>query len=232
MSTTDIAGLLAARALDAVDGPEQRAVEAAVADDPALRAEYEDYLRVAAVLGAALDDGAEAPDHLWERISATLDGDRTAPVIPLRPRRTRFLAALAAAAVLAVAVLGIQVWRQRAEIGELRAAPFAAAVETAREAGAAEIALSGDVAATVVLGADGIGYLLGDTLPALPADLTYQLWAVVDGRVISAGVMGPRPAISPFSVDGEIQVLALTVEVAGGVVVSEQAPVAVATLDS
>ncbi len=84
------------------------------------------------------------------------------------------------------------------------------------------------VEARVVIGADGIGYIYADTLPALGDDRTYQLWAIVDGeagqQVISAGIMGSDPEISPFQVTGDLVGLAITNEVAGGVVTSAEDP--------
>jgi hypothetical protein len=83
------------------------------------------------------------------------------------------------------------------------------------------------VEARIVVGSDGVGYVYGDTLPALSADRTYQLWAIVDGNVISAGILGSDPGISPFQVVGSIDGFAITEEVAGGVVSSVNDPVAV-----
>ncbi len=63
-------------------------------------------------------------------------------------------------------------------------------------------------------------------MPQLAEDRTYQLWAIVDDRVISAGVMGSDPGVSPFQVVGSLAGLALTEEIAGGVVTSQEQPVA------
>ncbi len=89
--------------------------------------------------------------------------------------------------------------------------------------------MTGEVTAEVVLGEDGTGYLVPGDLPALSDDSTYQLWAIVDERVISAGVLGADPGIAPFHLDtgAPVNGFALTVEVAGGVVSSDQAAVSV-----
>jgi len=53
------------------------------------------------------------------------------------------------------------------------------------------------------------------------------LWAVVEDRVVSAGVMGPRPSTFAFRVEGGFDALAITEEVLGGVVASENDPIAI-----
>ena len=62
--------------------------------------------------------------------------------------------------------------------------------------------------------ADGRGYLVTSTLPALSADHTYQLWAVINGQTISLGLMGQRPNQTTFTLAGSPSVsrLAITVE--------------------
>lgn len=230
----DIASLLGAYALDAVTDEDRRAVERAVAADPGLTAELDDLLRTVAALDDDLAGGGdEPPERVWRSIAREIDAGAT--VVPLRPAsrvRRWFPAVAGAAAVALVAVLGIQTFLQRGEIADLRNDPLAvAAEETAAQPGSATITLSGDVNADVVLGADGIGFVLAGGLPGLPADETYQLWAIVGERIISAGVLGADPGISPFQVSGDVAGFALTIERSGGVVSSEQQPVAVGLLN-
>ena len=60
----------------------------------------------------------------------------------------------------------------------------------------------------------------------MPDGFTYQLWAVIDEKVISAGVLGNRPDIVPFHIDPDgLQALVITQEVYGGVPQSEGEPV-------
>lgn len=80
----------------------------------------------------------------------------------------------------------------------------------------------GRVDAVAVVGQGGTGYLVARDLPALGAEQTYQLWGVLDGKVISLGVLGPAPALVPFQAGGGLSALAITVEEAGGVPVSSQ----------
>jgi anti-sigma-K factor RskA len=224
----NIEELLAAYALGAVSEQERHTIERAVATDPQLARMLDEHLDTVAMLSGGLLTGDEQPPAgLWDRIHAEIDETADlAPVVPLRRfSYNRVLAAVSAAAVAAVALLSVQVVRQRAEIGDLRDRPLTVAVDEAREAGATTVALTGEVEAEVVLAADGTGFLVGEDLPALTADQTYQLWAVVEGRVISAGVLGPDPDLAVFHVDGDVDLFALTVEVAGGVVVSESGAV-------
>jgi len=80
--------------------------------------------------------------------------------------------------------------------------------------------------AIIVLMPDGTGYLAEHSLKPLPDEFTYQLWAIVDGRVISAGVLGSDPGVVPFHIDPQgFQGFAITEEVVGGVVSSQNDPV-------
>ncbi len=232
MTNDDIRGALGAYALDAVTDIERRAVERAAESDPSLQAELDELFAAADLLAEDLTDDRPAPAHVWRAIAADIETEAT--VVPLRTRRParRWLTAAAGvAAVAVVAVLGIQVFLQRSEISDLRGDPLAAAAEqTAARPDAVTVTLDGATTLDVVLGSDGIGYVLAGELPALAPDQTYQLWAIVGDRVISAGVLGSEPGVSPFQVDGPVAGFALTVEMAGGVVSSDQDPLALGLL--
>ncbi|MDX1690986.1 MAG: anti-sigma factor [Acidimicrobiia bacterium] len=223
---TNTEELVALYALGALEPQEAAEVERLLAADTGAAASFDAYLEVAASLGSGV--AGDATPALWDRIAADT---RPAPVVELRPRRTRILAAVAVAAVSLSAVLGVALFLQARDTAE---PPLAVAVEQTREAsGTVVVPMTGDVTAEVVLGSDGIGYVVPGDLPALDDASTYQLWAIVDDRVISAGVLGPRPGIAPFQVDPGVPVagFALTVEVAGGVVTSDQPAASVGLLD-
>ena len=80
--------------------------------------------------------------------------------------------------------------------------------------------------------ADGRGYLVTSTLPALSADHTYQLWAVINGQTISLGLMGQKPDQATFTLAGSPSVsrLAITVEPSGGAVLPSRPMVAQGTV--
>ena len=58
--------------------------------------------------------------------------------------------------------------------------------------------------AVAVLEPGGLGVISLRDLPDLGPDRTYQLWGVIDDEVISLGVLGHRPGVEPFTVDGDL----------------------------
>lgn len=252
MSTThdDIAELLGAYALNAVDPDERAMVDAHLADCPRCRAELHDHLQVAAMLG---NTGGDAPDGVWDRIASTLEespppmrltlppreapGDATTNVVPLAARRRTggrlAFAALGAAAALVIGVLGAKVVQQDDELDRINAALEADTLLSAANVAlldpdAAQTTLTspdGRVSASAVVLPDGTGFLMADDLPALDGARTYQLWGQTGGGLISLGLLGAEPGeVVPFQTGGEVAALAITEEVAGGVAQSENPP--------
>jgi anti-sigma-K factor RskA len=231
--------LLGAYALDAVSDEERREIEQYLAVNPRARAEVEAHREVATMLAWS---GTAAPEGLWERIAGQLESDAPKPAgelaavlafdpvaarqsgVERRPARRSRLArtglawvgAAAAAAVVAVLAVGV--------IGDDddSRSPLESAVAAARsERGSSTATLrtaDGQPGADVVIDPEGHGYLLADALPELPADRTYQLWGVIEGKAISLGVLGRAPHIETFTVDGPLSTLVITNEVAGGVI--------------
>ena len=236
-----ISELLGAYALHAVEPDEVDAIEAHLSECPRCRAELAEHAEVAALLG---NSGADAPEGLWDRIAGALEdgpppmrvtvSPAEADVIPLaRARRPRALSlAAAAAAVVAVVALGTQVVRQQGEIDDLQSAMVDDALLTAANEALADpdgsrstlVSPDGTLRAVAVLLPDGTGFLLGDALPELAGDRTYQLWGQVGDELVSLGVLGGSPEVAAFQADGDVAALAVTEEVAGGVVRSEQSP--------
>ncbi len=127
------------------------------------------------------------------------------------------MAATAAATVVAVVAVTVITGKNTDQ------QPLAAAVSDARADRDSQIARlvngEGVMGAEVVIDQDGHGYLIGDGLPTLPSDQTYQLWGVIDERAISLGVLGANPEIELFSAGEEtVSQLVVTIEAAGGVV--------------
>ena len=171
------------------------------------------------------------------------------PVLPgaqpdakIVPLRRRWLQPVAAAAVLALVVgstivqsarLGSandQLAAARADVTELteqlNRPPLNAAVAQAMTgADTQRLTLGSQVSgsnAIIVLMPGGTGYLAEHTLQPLPPDRTYQLWAIIDGKIISAGILGPDPGVVPFRIDPQgFAGFAITEEVVGGVEASE-----------
>lgn len=144
-------------------------------------------------------------------------------------------ALVAAAAAVVSIVLGVRVDHLNHQVSSLTASAGLNAAERAalaepatRQVQLTAPAGSGSpVTVTVVLTASGTGFVQAHGLPALAGNRTYQLWAVVGGQTISLGLLGPDPAVVPFSVAGgqPIHAFAITAEHRGGVVQTTQQPV-------
>ena len=240
----EVAELLGAYALDAVDVDERDAVEHHLNECPRCRAEVGDHRTVASFLGSA---GGRAPDGLWDRIAGSLDEAppalRLAPVVPLGQRRSVSLRVGAAAAAVAagvIAVLGVEVVHLNHQVDHLAApqradnALLSAATDALADPRAQRVSMrstDGRRSAEIALAPDGTGFLVADALPALSADRTYQLWALADGQKISTGVLGARPHVVAFRyAPSRLSGFAVTDEQAGGVVSTQNAPVVLGTL--
>jgi len=158
--------------------------------------------------------------------------------VTLRRRLALTTAAIVGATVVLAAGLCYLAVRSnlRGQVDD-NATPTAARFDHALDqAGAREITLKGngnDVARVVVL-PDGTGYLRNDHLAPLDQRRTYQLWALMGDpthpTAISAGVLGNDPKVAAFNVKAPVVAFALTDEQAGGVVSSQNQPVAVGTV--
>jgi anti-sigma-K factor RskA len=248
----DLDSLLGAYALDALDAEDRARVDAYIERDATARAQVDDMRETAASLALLPDIAIDAPPEMWERIAqqiatdadaaaeapaagAQAEGDELA-ARRARRIRTRVTAVAAVAAAIAIVVLAAQVASLRNQLDNSRSGATAMAVafdRAAKAPGAREVGLRSDSGATlarVVLLPDGAGYLRGDKLERLPANQTYQLWAVTGSEtkptVVSAGVLGPDPSALGFHASGPVRAFAVTVEKAGGVVVSRNKPVA------
>jgi len=162
------------------------------------------------------------PD-VWPAIERSIAG----PPRKLRPRWLASSWVMASAAAVALVIATALV------LSAPDLSPAAAAEELAAAPGSQTMLLADPqtqaALASVVVGEDGTAYFVGNRLAALGRDRTYQLWSVVDGEVVSAGLLGPSPGAVALRIEGDPEVLAVTAERSGGVVVSEQEPVAVWT---
>lgn len=221
----------AAYALNALPEDERGAFDKVLAEDKYLTAHVESFRRVAAELIEGLPEIVPVPSpSIWSRIVEETGIDRPAteppPVLQLRPRRHRYLisiASVAAAFAIGIAAGGL-LTDSNQDLMQLANAAAAEASSTSVEL----LSPAGvtDVNASVIMAADGTGYVNADALPALSEDRTYQLWVIVDGEVISAGLLGNDPDVVQFRAEGDIAGMAISNEIAGGVVVSQSDPVA------
>lgn len=240
MDHAEVETLLGAYALDAVEGEEALAIEEHLLTCPRCRAELAAHQEVAAALG---NFGAEAPEGLWQRIALAVEADEhpaadaQAPALSLLdgrsepravvPTRRRSLAAVAGgiAAVLVV-LLGLQLAHlnhelnglQRADAARGLAGPIAALALGAHQ----EVQLTSSEPSRrglIEIGPRGEAYWVQSSLPELPADKTYQVWALVGGKVVSLGLLGTDPhAYAQLRIGKGTKELMVTAEPQGGTV--------------
>ena len=227
---------VAAHALNALPEDEKDLVETAIVFDEELNSHYEAHRRIAAELVEGFSDVVPAASpNLWDRIALEA-GLATSPdpssadatVSPAPPKWRRFAPNIAGIAAVFVAVsLTAGLLSIRSEPAGLEAL----ALTSADLPGSMNVELvdptAGGAVADVVVTTDGEGFIDGSALPTLAENRTYQLWAIVGDRVISVGIMGNRPETTAFRVEGQLAGLAISEEVLGGVVVSEQDPVGI-----
>jgi hypothetical protein len=162
---------------------------------------------------------------VWDAIQATIAGrEQASPPVPAssssepgrwRPKPWHGILSIAAVLVLVVGAIAILSTGSGGDV---------AADGVVREL---IDPATGQVAMTIAVATDGTSTATAVDLPALPADETYQLWSVVGDEIVSVGLLGHDPSDVPLRIEGEPTVLALTVEVSGGVAVSQAQPVAV-----
>jgi anti-sigma-K factor RskA len=238
LTRAELDELLPLYALDALDGEERAQVARYVERDAEARTEVESLREAVSFLPPR---DVTAPTSLWAGIEGALDAPdpaREAPPlhvvttdapVAVRPRRgRRFVALLAAAAIVLAVVLAVQVVRQQDRIDELAAEmhqdPMEQQAMAARGSDDAHVialdAMHGDTGGEVVMLPDGTGYLMDHDLPELGAGRSYQLWAKVgegDGaRMVSLGVLGRQPGISPFRLAAAPTMFEVTTEPADG----------------
>lgn len=226
-SHRDIEELLGAYALDAVDAAEATDIERHLRECPRCRAEVAAHRETAALL---VEDRLEPPSELWDRLVAGLE-EAPPPIDLQKFSRTRadrrrtvppWLAVAAAiAAVVSIGSVGFQQQRQvdrvEAALSSQEVAVEALAAFTDPGARLATLrSPDGIEEIQAVLLRDGTGYVLADRLPDLADEQTYQLWAMIDGLPVSAGLLGPAPDVARFRAGGATSALAISVERAGG----------------
>ncbi len=217
---------------DALPADEAARLEQEMDDD--LARELAAFRRVAVALIDGLPDiiPAASPE-LWDHISERAGISSPAP--PALVEKTRHMSwSLMAAALLAVVAVGATtVLATRSTTRDIRSTATAAIAAS----DSLHVTLSSPEGVTgihpeVVIAADGTGFVIADSLPHLSDDRTYQLWVIVEDRVVSAALLGNEPGVIEFRAEGEISGIAISNEVAGGVVVSAVAPTAIWLSDS
>jgi hypothetical protein len=252
MSThSEIQSLLAPYALHALDDSDRELVDAHLATCHECSDELADLLETASMV--TLTEVEALPSQLWGRIATGMRADQ--PSIPV-PASAAAPVATPVAAVErnTVTDLGTERLRRRgirnAILGAVAAVAVAVpitasvvqpatpsiaalATKAAASANARKIALlSPDKArlGEVILDANGNGYLTNETLSPLPEGQSYQLWTIVNGVPVSAGLLGRTPTTVAFSAAAKVDAVAVTIERDTGASAPTATPLGVAVV--
>jgi anti-sigma-K factor RskA len=157
--------------------------------------------------------------------------------------RRSAMAAVAAAAAVALAIVSLGLSNANSKVDQLQAIAAAHGAAAAAQAALANpqsqlVQLRGSGGAklaTIVLSPSGTGFVLASHLSTLPSSQTYQLWARINSRAISLGLLGRQPARdAAFSIarSASASTLMMTVEPAGGVTRPTGSAIAVGTIST
>jgi anti-sigma factor RsiW len=226
--------LTAGYALDALAPAERRAFEEHLEGCERCQEELGALWQTTEALAVAAS-GPVPSDALRGRIVAAARAEPQT-VVALEARRSRLVPALgAAAAVAAIVALAVGLWATQLS-GDLDEARLA--LEQQRRAAAV---LADPDASTVALEAgqgrlvvspEGDAVLVVDDLDPAPEGMTYEAWIIRDGDAAPAGLFPGGDGRDVLGLDGTVEpgdVVALTVEQAGGVEVPENDPIVAST---
>jgi hypothetical protein len=236
----EVAGLLGFAGQEAPAGVWDRIVTSMQEPPPALRLERADM--------SALGTRRSSSSPEAGAVATPIGSARPRSGSERRSLRLRVIGAVAVAAAVVVAVLGIQVdhldhkttqLNHEMALAQATAQTPGQSMAVVRKAlaspGARKVVLSSLSGSTPSLDAvilpDGQGYVYNSSLTPLDSGHTYQLWGIEDATRVSYGVLGSTIApVEAFRAVPDVQGLAVTAEVAGGVVQSTNAPVATGAL--
>ena len=222
--------LTAGYALDVLDADERWAYETHLASCERCRAELTSFWETAEALAVAASGPTPRPE-LRDRILASAREERQV-VVPIESaRRRRSTPVLgAAAAVAAIVALAVGLWATQLS-GDLDDARLALererrAVAVLADPGARTVALeTGD--GRLVVNEEGNAVLVLEGLDPAPQGKTYELWIIDGENAAPAGLFPGRDGVDVVGLDGTVDtgaVVAVTLEEAGGVEVSESDP--------
>ncbi|MCS7006951.1 MAG: anti-sigma factor [Gaiellaceae bacterium] len=226
--------LIAGYLLDALASEERTRFERHLEECARCRAELAE-LRPVTVQLAVAASGPVPPARLRERILDAARSEAEAPALPRRSQRaSRALVAVAAAAVAAAAAVGVWASGLRADLDAARQAlererDLTAVLADPRARSVALAAGEG----RLVVSPDGQAVLVLPGLPPIASGSTYQLWVVPGGDLAQAAPAGLLDGSAPTDVAlvrGRVargDVVAVTVEVAGGVSAPTSDPIVV-----
>jgi anti-sigma-K factor RskA len=247
LSHEEVQELLGVYAVHAVDDQDAVAISAHIAECAECTAELDRLLDAAASFG--MTELEEPSGEIWGRIQTEIRSEpavaivapptvsaMVSPVVSLdaaRDRRQARNMRLRIAAVSAAAAVAVAVPTTLAFSGTSTPSLAAVAARTAKQAGSRTIALrdaSGKQVADAILTSSGQGYLRVSALASLPADQTYQLWFVDNGKPVSLGLLGNAPSTTAFTSRADVDAIAISVEPRQGSTAPSQTPIAVGAL--
>jgi len=225
--------LTAGYALDALDPDERYAYEAHLPGCERCQQELASFWETTEALAVAAS-GPEPSPELRERILADVHAEPPQVVVPLEPRRRILVSVLAAAAAIAAVVaLGIGLWASNLsnQLDDTRVAleHQRAVTDVLVDPKARTVPLkAGD--GRLVVDREGHAVLVVHGLDPAPAGKTYEVWIVESQTPVSAGLFPGRDGADVVGVDGPVgrgNVVAVTVEKAGGVDAPTTTPIVV-----
>lgn len=185
----------------------------------------------------------DVPPGLWEAIDSKLG--KTTKTKANRSYKISYWPRLIAAAILIVVstvigVLGYKVSELESQVGQLSNASFSQQITMVAQKALTNpenkkyILFSGNqkpVAELVVTNSQQ-AYLWNLSLKPVSDSQTYQLWGINNSEAISLGVLGNSFKLVTFKFGSfsQFHEVAMTIEKAGGVVISKQKPVCIAKI--
>ena len=235
MTHDELAALVSAHALHALDPEEAAMVERLIESSPEWRAAFEEALETAAGLAlvpAAIEPPADLRSRILDAARAEPQGapaePAAEPVDELGARRAKrersALRLFAAAMAVAAVVFGVLAFTQRQEADDLRSQASRNEEVAALLAapGTRVVTLTGSETAggAAVVLPEGQAPVLISTLGDAPADRTYQIWGIPDdgGAPRSLGFAGEGSDVVPLPADAfdGASTVAMTLEPEGG----------------
>jgi anti-sigma-K factor RskA len=232
MSCEEISELLAAYAVDALDGETERQVR----DHVSTCRKHDEELagHQAVVSGLAVSDGPiDPPPALRDRLLRAFDDEVIAAERQTAHRRAgeparvvpffrRPAYAWLAAAALFVAVVGLTAWNVVLQTG---------GGEEERWTVSARLSGAGVAGHFWYLDREQLAVVSMDEMPPLETGRVYQAWGIYDGNAVSLGVLPDQHTIAINADLAGAKTFAITAEPMGGSKQPTSDPLAVAHLD-
>ncbi len=233
--TVDLHSLIAPYALDALEADDRSRFEAHLAQCEQCRAELVGFVATAARLGEAqaVTPPAELRERLVTMAASTSQEHPVVTALSQRSRIRRVAPRIVLAAAIAAAVLGIGGFvaeKDRADDLSAERSRMEAVLTAEDGAMTVDDASGGGNVRVVASKSHDAAVVLGESLPTLGDDKTYQVWHMEDGKPTSVGLLGQGPGMLYAKGSNAADAYAVTVEPAGGSPQPTSEPIAAAPL--